>query len=256
MAPSPAAIARASRGWARGYPLAPRYRPPALAAAVALGGPHAPRRGVGAGPGRRHGHRRRGARLLEPVPEPRDPHRRRRAVDLGPRRRPRPAGARRLGRAEHVRRRRAGRRRGGRRGRGRSRTRAAGRRPGDQPRRCVVAARGGRRQPVGRGGRGLGTGLARPHQPGRRSPRPLDPHAAAAVPSSSPCRGTRVDPAAGEPGTCGARAAAIAPGFVVIAHDPRRGGLRSRARRGAVRVGGRAEGPVVGVRAEATGARC
>ena len=30
MAPSPAAAARASRRWARGYPLAPRYRPPAL----------------------------------------------------------------------------------------------------------------------------------------------------------------------------------------------------------------------------------
>ena len=30
MAPSPAAVARASRRWARGYPLAPRYRPPAL----------------------------------------------------------------------------------------------------------------------------------------------------------------------------------------------------------------------------------
>ena len=31
MAPSPAAVARASRRWARSYPLAPRYRPPALA---------------------------------------------------------------------------------------------------------------------------------------------------------------------------------------------------------------------------------
>jgi len=30
MAPSPSAVARASRRWARSYPLAPRYRPPAL----------------------------------------------------------------------------------------------------------------------------------------------------------------------------------------------------------------------------------
>ena len=31
MAPSPSAVARASQRWARSYPLAPRYRPPALA---------------------------------------------------------------------------------------------------------------------------------------------------------------------------------------------------------------------------------
>jgi hypothetical protein len=31
VAPSPAAVARAWRRWARSYPLAPRYRPPALA---------------------------------------------------------------------------------------------------------------------------------------------------------------------------------------------------------------------------------
>ena len=58
--------------------------------------------------------------------------------------------------------------------------------------------------------------------------------------------GARVDPVTGPPERVEDAVASVSPGFVVIAHDPRRAGVRTGARAGSVRLGVGAQGALVG----------
>ena len=218
MAPSPAAVAPASRRWARSYPLAPRYRPPGSRCGCGRPTAHGcPRCGCPARPmrsprsswctasrtgraagrstppstscPRQHivaldlrGHGRSGGRSTSGVAEPADVAA---AVATGARWRPRcrspPSGS-----------------------------------AWAAPRRCsrpVPAARWPEWVAVSAPAwRDLtspaGVRLAR-----------WTAHRARPCPRPRPLSGTTVDPAAGEPGDLRSTVAAIAPGFVVIAHN-------------------------------------